>query len=135
MTALALIFAAAFVQDLCYTAKTALVCRSRRRLAVAADTSAVLASSIYIVLAASVTIRAGLSIETIGAFAAIAVGGACGTVGGMILATTPGPQSVRASALIKFRAKVGPLWRRLAVRGRNVCLSLVASSLRSASSS
>jgi hypothetical protein len=80
---LAGIFAAALLQDLAYTSKTALVSRGHRRLAVAADVSAMLTSSLYLILAASVTMRSGLSIATVEAFAAIAIGGACGTIGGM----------------------------------------------------
>jgi hypothetical protein len=80
---LAGIFAAALLQDLAYTSKTALVSRGHRRLAVAADVSAMLTSSLYLILAASVTMRAGLSIATVEAFAAIAIGGAFGTMGGM----------------------------------------------------
>jgi hypothetical protein len=80
---LAGIFAAALLQDLAYTSKTALVSRGHRRLAVAADVSAMLTSSLYLILAASVTMRSGLSIATVEAFAAIGIGGACGTIGGM----------------------------------------------------
>ena len=83
MGILAGIFAAALLQDLAYTSKTALVSRGHRRLAVAADVSAMLTSSLYLILAASVTMRSGLSIATVEAFAAIAIGGACGTTGGM----------------------------------------------------
>jgi hypothetical protein len=77
------ILAAAFLQDLSYTAKTVLVSRGMMRLAVAADVLAMVASSFYLILTASVTIRSGLSISTIEAFAAIAVGGAGGTLAGM----------------------------------------------------
>jgi spore maturation protein SpmA len=63
---LAGIFAAALLQDLSYTSKTVLV-----------------TSSLYLILTASVTLRSGLSFATLEAFAAIAVGGACGTIGGM----------------------------------------------------
>ncbi len=77
------IFAAALLQDLSYTSKTALVSRGHRRLAVAADVCAMVTSSLYLILTASVTMRSGLSIATIEAFAAIAIGGACGTIGGM----------------------------------------------------
>jgi hypothetical protein len=80
---LAGIFTAALLQDLAYTSKTALVGRGHWRLAVAADVSAMLTSSLYLILAASVTMRSGLSIATVEAFAAIAIGGACGTIGGM----------------------------------------------------
>jgi hypothetical protein len=80
---LAGIFVAALLQDLSYTSKTALVSRGHRRLAVAADVSAMLTSSLYLILAASVTMRSGLSLATVEAFAAIAIGGACGTVAGM----------------------------------------------------
>jgi spore maturation protein SpmA len=80
------IFAAAFLQDLSYTSKTVLVSHGRRTLAVAADIIAMLASSFYLILTASVTIRSGLSVATAEAFLAIAVGGACGTVGGMTAA-------------------------------------------------
>jgi hypothetical protein len=83
---LAAIFAAALMQDLSYTLKTVLVSRGRRPLAVAADISAMLASSLYLILTASVTIRSGLSLATVEAFVAIAVGGACGTFAGMLLA-------------------------------------------------
>lgn len=83
MEVLAGIFAAALLQDLSYTSKTALVSRGHRTLAVAADVSAMLTSSLYLILTASVTMRSGLSIETAAAFAAIAIGGACGTIGGM----------------------------------------------------
>jgi len=83
MDVLAGIFAAALLQDLSYTAKTALVSRGHRTLAVAADVSAMLTSSLYLILTASVTMRSGLSIATVEAFAAIAIGGACGTIGGM----------------------------------------------------
>jgi hypothetical protein len=83
---LAAIFAAALLQDLSYTSKTVLVSHGRRTLAVAADIIAMLASSFYLILTASVTIRSGLSVTTAEAFLAIAVGGACGTVGGMIAA-------------------------------------------------
>jgi hypothetical protein len=80
---LAGIFAAALLQDLSYTSKTVLVSRGHRTLAVAADISAMLTSSLYLILTASVTLRSGLSFATLEAFAAIAVGGACGTIGGM----------------------------------------------------
>jgi len=83
MDVLAGIFAAAALQDLAYTSKTALVSRGHLRLAVAADVCAMLTSSLYLILTASVTMRSGLSLATVEAFAAIAVGGACGTVGGM----------------------------------------------------
>ena len=83
MDVLAGIFAAAALQDLAYTSKTALVSRGHLRLAVAADACAMLTSSLYLILTASVTMRSGLSLATVEAFAAIAVGGACGTVGGM----------------------------------------------------
>jgi hypothetical protein len=52
---LAGIFAAALLQDLAYKSKTALVSRGHRRLAVAADVSAMLTSSLYLTLAASET--------------------------------------------------------------------------------
>jgi hypothetical protein len=80
---LAGIFAAALLQDLSYTSKTVLVSRGHRSLAVAADTCAMLTSSLYLILAASVTMRSGFSLPTAEAFAAIAIGGACGTIGGM----------------------------------------------------
>ena len=83
MDVLAGIFAAAAMQDLAYTSKTALVSRGHLRLAVAADVCAMLTSSLYLILTASVTMRSGVSMATVEAFAAIAVGGACGTVGGM----------------------------------------------------
>jgi hypothetical protein len=83
MDVLAGIFAAAALQDLAYTSKTALVSRGHLRLAVAADVCAMLTSSLYLILTAAVTMRSGLSLATVEAFAAIAVGGACGTVGGM----------------------------------------------------
>ena len=83
MDVLAGIFAAAALQDLAYTSKTALVSRGHLRLAVAADVCAMLTSSLYLILTASVTMRSGLSLATVEAFAAIVVGGACGTVGGM----------------------------------------------------
>ena len=86
MTILATIFLAAFLQDLSYTSKTVLVSRGRRALAVAADMSAMITSSIYLVLTASVTMRSGISVATFEAFVAIATGGACGTVGGMLAA-------------------------------------------------
>jgi len=82
---LAGIFAAALLQDLSYTSKTVLVSRGHRTLAVAADVSAMLTSSLYLILTASVTMRSGLSFATVEAFAAIAIGGACGTVGGMFM--------------------------------------------------
>jgi hypothetical protein len=82
---LAGIFAAALLQDLSYTSKTVLVSRGHRTLAVAADVSAMLTSSLYLILTASVTMRSGLSFATVEAFAAIAIGGACGTVGGMFV--------------------------------------------------
>jgi hypothetical protein len=80
---LAGIFTAALLQDLSFTAKTALVSRGHRKLAVAADVCAMLTSSLYLILAASVTMQSGLSFATAAAFAAIAIGGACGTIGGM----------------------------------------------------
>jgi hypothetical protein len=83
---LAAIFAAAFLQDLSYTSKTVLVSHGRRTLAVATDIVAMLTSSLYLILTASVTIRSGLSVATAEAFLAIAVGGASGTVSGMIAA-------------------------------------------------
>ncbi len=85
MDVLAGIFAAALLQDLSYTSKTALVSRGHRKLAVAADVSAMLTSSLYLILTASVTIRSGFSVATAEAFAAIALGGACGTVGRMFV--------------------------------------------------
>lgn len=83
MDVLAGIFAAALLQDLSYTSKTAFVSRGHRGLAVGADVCAMLTSSLYLILTASVTIRSGLSFATVEAFAAIAIGGACGTIGGM----------------------------------------------------
>ena len=80
------ILVAAFLQDLAYTSKTVLVSRGRRTLAVAADVFAMVASSCYLILTASVTIRSGLSMATVEAFAAIAAGGAGGTVAGMLAA-------------------------------------------------
>jgi hypothetical protein len=80
---LAGIFAAALLQDLSYTSKTAFVSRGHRGLAVAAGACAILTSSVYLILAASVTMRSGLSLTTVEAFGAIALGGACGTVCGM----------------------------------------------------
>jgi hypothetical protein len=80
---LAGIFLAALLQDLAYTSKTAFVSRGHRGLAVAADACAMLTSSIYLILAASVTMRSGLSLATVEAFVAIAIGGACGTLCGM----------------------------------------------------
>lgn len=80
------ILVAAFLQDLAYTSKTVLVSRGRRTLAVAADVFAMVASSLYLILTASVTIRSGLSMATVEAFAAIAAGGAGGTVAGMLAA-------------------------------------------------
>jgi hypothetical protein len=65
MDVLAGIFAPALVQDLSYTSKTVLVSRGRRRLAVAADVTAMLTSSLYLILAASVTVRSGLSFATV----------------------------------------------------------------------
>lgn len=85
---LAAILTAAFLQDLSYTSKTVLVSRGRRTLAVAADVCAMVASSIYLILAASVTIRSGLSVATVEAFVAIAAGGAGGTVAGMVAANS-----------------------------------------------
>ena len=82
------ILAAAFLQDLSYTSKTVLVCRGKRTLAVAADICAMVASSVYLILTASITIRSGLSIATIEAFVAIAAGGAGGTLAGMIAANS-----------------------------------------------
>jgi hypothetical protein len=83
---LAAILGAAFLQDLSYTSKTVLVSRGRRSLAVVADVFAMVASSLYLILTASVTIRSGLSIATVEAFAAIAAGGAGGTIAGMLAA-------------------------------------------------
>jgi hypothetical protein len=83
---LAAILGAAFLQDLSYTTKTVLVSHGRRTLAVAADVFAMVASSLYLILTASVTIRSGLSIATVEAFAAIAAGGAGGTIAGMLAA-------------------------------------------------
>jgi len=80
------ILVAAFLQDLAYTAKTVLVSRGRRTLAMAADVFAMVASSLYLILTASITIRSGVSIATVEAFAAIAVGGAGGTIAGMLAA-------------------------------------------------
>jgi hypothetical protein len=80
---LAGIFVAALLQDLSYTSKTVLVNRGQKTLAVAADISAMVTSSLYLILTASVTMRSGLSVATVEAFAAIAAGGACGTLGGM----------------------------------------------------
>jgi hypothetical protein len=57
-----------------------------RTLAVATDVFAMVASSLYLILTASVTIRSGLSIATVEAFAAIAAGGAGGTIAGMLAA-------------------------------------------------
>ena len=83
---LAAILGAAFLQDLSYTSKTVLVSRGRRTLAVVADVFAMVASSLYLILTASVTIRSGFSIATVEAFAAIAAGGAGGTIAGMLAA-------------------------------------------------
>jgi len=83
---LAAILVAAFLQDLAYTAKTVLVSRGRRTLAMATDVFAMVASSLYLILTASVTIRSGVSVPTVEAFAAIAVGGAGGTIAGMFAA-------------------------------------------------
>ena len=83
MGILAGIFIAAFLQDLSFTAKTLLVSRGHRTLAVAADVCAMLTSSLYLILTASVTMQSGLSFVTAEAFAAIATGGACGTIVGM----------------------------------------------------
>ncbi len=80
------ILVAAFLQDLAYTSKTVLVSRGRLTLAMAADVFAMVASSLYLILTASVTIRSGASIATVQAFAAIAVGGAGGTIAGMLVA-------------------------------------------------
>jgi hypothetical protein len=80
------ILVAAFLQDLAYTSKTVLVSRGRRTLAMAADVFAMVASSLYLILTASVTIRSGVSIATVEAFAAIAAGGAGGTIAGMLAA-------------------------------------------------
>jgi len=80
------ILVAAFLQDLAYTAKTVLVSRGRRTLAIATDVFAMVASSLYLILTASVTIRSGVSVATVEAFAAIAVGGAGGTIAGMLAA-------------------------------------------------
>jgi uncharacterized protein YebE (UPF0316 family) len=80
------ILMAAFLQDLAYTAKTVLVSRGRRTLAMSADVFAMVASSLYLILTASVTIRSGVSVATVEAFAAIAVGGAGGTIAGMLAA-------------------------------------------------
>jgi hypothetical protein len=91
------ILAAAFLQDLAYTAKTVLVSRGMMRLAVAADVFAMVASSLYLILTASVTIRSGLSIATVEAFAAIAVGGAGGTLAGMFAASWLEATFTRAS--------------------------------------
>jgi hypothetical protein len=44
-----------------------------------------LTSSLYLILTAAVTMRSGLSFTTVEAFVAIAIGGACGTVGGMFV--------------------------------------------------
>ena len=76
-------FRAALLQDLSYTSKTMLVSRGNRTLAVAADISAMVTLSLCLILTASVTMRSGLSLATVEAFAAIADGGACGTLGGM----------------------------------------------------
>ena len=42
-------------------------------------------SSLYLILTASVTMQSGLSLATAEAFAAIAIGGACGTIAGMLV--------------------------------------------------
>ncbi len=94
---LAAILGAAFLQDLSYTSKTVLVSHGRRTLAVAADVFAMVASSLYLILTASVTIRSGLSIATVEAFAAIAVGGAGGTLAGMFAANWLEARFTRAS--------------------------------------
>jgi hypothetical protein len=91
------ILAAAFLQDLSYTTKTVLVSRGMMRLAVAADVLAMAASSVYLILTASVTIRSGLSIATVEAFAAIAAGGAAGTLAGMHAANWLEARFTRAS--------------------------------------
>ena len=83
MGILAGIFVAALLQDLSFTAKTALVSRGHRTPAVAADVCAMVTSSLYLILTASVTMQSGLSFATAEAFAAIAIGGACGTIVGM----------------------------------------------------
>ena len=115
MGILAAIFAAALMQDLSYTLKTVLVSRGRRTLAVAADISAMLASSLYLILTASVTIRSGLSVATVEAFVAIAIGGACGTFAGMLLADwleirlaprEPGPQELVDHPHIDMKASL-----------------------------
>jgi len=80
------ILVAAFLQDLAYTSKTVLVSRGRRTLAMAADVFAMVASSLYLILTASVTMRSGVSVATVEAFASIAVGGAGGTIAGMLAA-------------------------------------------------
>ena len=80
------ILVAAFLQDLAYTSKTVLVSHGRRTLAMAADVLAMVASSLYLILTASVTIRSGVSVVTVEAFAAIAAGGAGGTFAGMLAA-------------------------------------------------
>jgi hypothetical protein len=92
------ILMAAFLQDLAYTAKTVLVSRSRRTLAMSADVFAMVASSLYLILTASVTIRSGVSVATVEAFAAIAVGGAGGTIAGMLAANWLERQFTSASA-------------------------------------
>jgi uncharacterized protein YebE (UPF0316 family) len=92
------ILVAAFLQDLAYTSKTVLVSRGRRTLATAADVFAMLASSLYLILTASVTIRSGVSVATVEAFAAIAVGGAGGTIAGMLAANWLERQFTSASA-------------------------------------
>jgi drug/metabolite transporter (DMT)-like permease len=92
------ILVAAFLQDLAYTAKTVLVSRGRRKLAMAADVFAMVASSLYLILTASVTIRSGVSVATVEAFAAIAVGGAGGTIAGMLAANWLERQFTSASA-------------------------------------
>ena len=92
------ILVAAFLQDLAYTAKTVLVSRGRRTLAMSADVFAMVASSLYLILTASVTIRSGVSVATVEAFAAIAVGGAGGTIAGMLAANWLERQFTSASA-------------------------------------
>ncbi len=58
----------------------------RRALAVSADAVAMLASTLYIVATAGVAITSGVSVETVAAFLAIAIGGSAGTFTGMALA-------------------------------------------------
>ncbi len=82
---LAGVLVTAYLQDVGFSTKIALVAHGRTRLAMIADAFGMLTNTAYMVLTGLSAVTTGLSAQTLAAFLAIMVCGALGTGTGMLL--------------------------------------------------